>query len=288
MLDYAANVVAHWPAGEIRALFEERARASGREPEADVRAFLEVAPDDDSPDVVDDFWARVASNLASRQIRLVFVADLIPPELQRIVEFLNENLVRAEVLAVEVKQYVGAGRQTLVPRVIGRTATAEEVKQPASGTSRVARSWTEAEFLEAAHSAGPETERLVRAGLEWLSAHEAPVLIGRGKYGPLYLHAQNAAGDLVKIANVNATGTMMLSYDTLVKSAPFDTTAERLEANGRFNAIPGVHLDDHYATDATWPSIRTGILAADANRRAFFGVLDWIASRLLEPPPRQS
>ena len=84
---------------------------------------------------------------------------MIPPELQRIVEFLNENLVRIEVLAVEVKQYVGEGRQTLVPRVIGRTAVAEDVKQTSSGASRVARNWTEPEFLEAAAATGGPAAR---------------------------------------------------------------------------------------------------------------------------------
>ena len=50
---------------------------------------------------------------------MVFVADIIPPELQRIVEFLNGQMDPAEVLAVEIKQFVGSDIQTLVPRVIG-------------------------------------------------------------------------------------------------------------------------------------------------------------------------
>ena len=37
-------------------------------------------------------------------------------------EFLNAQMDRIEVLAVEVKQFKGDSRQTLVPRVIGRTA----------------------------------------------------------------------------------------------------------------------------------------------------------------------
>jgi hypothetical protein len=286
MLDYAANVVEHWPAGQIRALFEERARASGSDPDAQVRALLEVAPDDEGTDVVGDFWVRAASNLATRQIRLVFVADVIPPELQRIVEFLNENLVRTEVLAVEVKQYVGQGRQTLVPRVIGRTATAEEVKATASGTSH--RSWTETEFLDAAHSAGLEAERLVSASLEWLAEHGVPVTIGRGRFGPLYLSSRNALGDLVDIADVNSVGRVELLYARLAKSPPFDAKSERLEANLRFNKIPGVNLAERPAIDATWPSIRPEALAGDDNRRAFLAVLDWVAGRLAESKPSES
>ena len=76
---------------------------------------------DDTPDV-DGFWEKVATNLDARRIRLLFVADKIPDELTRVVEFLNEQMQNIEVLAVEVKQFRGESMQTLVPRVIGRTA----------------------------------------------------------------------------------------------------------------------------------------------------------------------
>ena len=50
----------------------------------------------------------------------------------------------AEVIAIEVKQYVGPdGLRTLVPRVIGETAAAEARKG-----SREKRQWDEATFLE--------------------------------------------------------------------------------------------------------------------------------------------
>jgi hypothetical protein len=142
MLDYAANVVAYWPGAQLRRLFEDRPRADGASPDEEVIRLLELPelPEDGSAHAVDEFWERAAGNLAARKLRLLFVADVIPPELQRIVEFLNENLVRAEVLAVEVKQYVGEGRQTLVPRVIGRTAAADDLKEAAGGASRVVRS----------------------------------------------------------------------------------------------------------------------------------------------------
>jgi hypothetical protein len=59
---------------------------------------------------------------------MLFVADETPPELQRIVEFLNEQMQAAEVLAIEIKQYVGEGHKTLVPRLIGQTAKAQATK----------------------------------------------------------------------------------------------------------------------------------------------------------------
>lgn len=38
---------------------------------------------------------------------MVFVVDLIPNELKTIVEFLNEQMDPADVLAVEINQYIG-------------------------------------------------------------------------------------------------------------------------------------------------------------------------------------
>jgi hypothetical protein len=59
---------------------------------------------------------------------MVFVADIIPPELRRIVEFLNGQMDPAEVLALEVRQFVGQGLKALVPKVVGQTAVAQRAK----------------------------------------------------------------------------------------------------------------------------------------------------------------
>ena len=45
-------------------------------------------------------------------------------ELKTIVEFLNVQMDPAEVFVVELKQYVGEGLKTLVPRLVGQTAEA--------------------------------------------------------------------------------------------------------------------------------------------------------------------
>jgi hypothetical protein len=59
----------------------------------------------------------------------VFVSDVIPPELGRVIEFLNERMSPTEVVGVEIKQYVGQGNfTTLVPRVVGQTEQARTQK----------------------------------------------------------------------------------------------------------------------------------------------------------------
>ena len=114
LLEYAAHAAQTWTADELRRTFEE----SSDDPDAVLAALLQV---DDEPDA-DVFWENVATNLTARRLRLLFIADEIPDPLEQVVKFLNEQMPRIEVLAVEIKQFRGESSQTLVPRVIGRTA----------------------------------------------------------------------------------------------------------------------------------------------------------------------
>lgn len=116
MLEYAAHAARTWTADTLRHAFEE----STDDPGAELGKLLQ--PDGDEEPDADGFWERVATNLAAGRLRLLFVADDIPDELARVVEFLNAQMPGIEVLAVEIKQFKGDSRQTLVPRVLGRTA----------------------------------------------------------------------------------------------------------------------------------------------------------------------
>lgn len=128
MLDYAANAVVHWPIEKIRAKYETY--CTENEVDADEKLIELIGEELE----IEDFWQKVKTNLQARKIRMVFVADLIPSELKRVVEFLNEQMDPAEVIAVEIKQYVGESVKTLVPRVIGQTQSAENRK--ASGIKK--------------------------------------------------------------------------------------------------------------------------------------------------------
>lgn len=119
MLDYAANAVVYWPIDRIRAQFEANCQVRGRQAEEVLGEFLGGNLDQE------DFWQNAKTNLQAGKVRLIFVADEIPAELRRIVEFLNAQTDPAEVLAVEIKQYVGQRLRALVPRVIGQTAEAQ-------------------------------------------------------------------------------------------------------------------------------------------------------------------
>ena len=119
MLDYAANATNVWSERDMRRIFEE----NSDDPDSEIGSLLQ---EDEDPDI-DGFWEQVATNLAANRLRLLFVADQIPNELERVVKFLNEQTRdNLEVLAVEIKQYPGTFGDALVSRVIGQVDATEE------------------------------------------------------------------------------------------------------------------------------------------------------------------
>ena len=172
MLDYAANGVVYWPPERIRASFEANCQIQGIVPE---QALMERLGESVDPE---QFWQQVATNLQLGRIRMLFVADKIPTELQRIIEFLNVQMTPAEVLAVEIKQFVGQGLKTLVPRVIGLTVEAQKNKTLAS---RGSRQWDESSFIQALEAQGETNQvEIVKKMLAWAQDKELFVWWGKG------------------------------------------------------------------------------------------------------------
>ena len=95
------------------------------------------------------------------------MADEIPAELRRVVEFLNQQMDPAEVLAVEIKQYVSQTSElkTLIPRVIGQSVEAQQKKSTAS--SAHARSDEEAFFEDLVARQGTDIVTSVRKVQDW-------------------------------------------------------------------------------------------------------------------------
>jgi hypothetical protein len=144
MLDYAANAVAYWPVAMTRNLLERRCAVNEQDP---VVALSEALGNDID---YESFWERVKTNMLAKRIRLLFVADSVPLELRRIVEFLNEVTDPLEVLALEVRQFVGQDQRVLVPRIYGQTQDAAQRKRPAPGPATTLQQFL-SEWDETAH-----------------------------------------------------------------------------------------------------------------------------------------
>lgn len=124
MLDYAANGTEYWTMERLRQSAAETSRKSNRSLDDDILTLLESQEKSD----IEVYWKLVETNLRCGKVRLVFVSDSIPKELRRLVEFLNEQMMDTEVLAVEIKQFIGEQQKAIVPRVIGLTESARSVK----------------------------------------------------------------------------------------------------------------------------------------------------------------
>jgi hypothetical protein len=128
------------------------------------------------------FWQAVGTNLREGLIRLVFVADEIPASLQRLVEFLNEQMPRVEVLAVEIRQYRADGSSSgaLVSRLVGQTARAQAAKERSVSPSPVRRSarWTIDDVLKSVAQVGKDATAVAGVVCDWATAHPYIRIIG--------------------------------------------------------------------------------------------------------------
>ncbi len=264
MLDYAANALSYWRVETIKARFE--AKCGEEDP---VKVIADALGSDD----LDRFWEQVSTNLAAGRLRLVFVADVIPSELRAIVEFLNEQMSPADVLAVEVRQYVddSGAHQTIVPRLIGETEAARRGK-----VHRHRASWDYLSWLSAyRESRGEEQAAVVERLLAWANEHEPTLEVGFGS-------AAKDPGAMVRIPG-RATlfglyrgggGRVEIHFRYLKSLPPFDDPDRLREIQARLQAITGVTLPDSKLDK--FPSFPAEALESAEGFDGFIETMDWV------------
>ena len=253
MLDYAANGSVFWTPEQLRNWFE------GDDPEgATDRLVTWLDPSEEEPEnVADAFWQAVGTNLREGQIRLVFVADEIPASLQRLVEFLNEQMPRVEVLAVEIRQYRAAGGTAgaLVPRLIGQTARAQAKKERPTSPARRSTRWTVEEVIEAVGLSGTDDGAVARVVRDWTAAHpHIKVTGGTGLSYPSFIVSVDSGRRTSRFRAVLALygsphgGRPMLEVRVkrMCRTRPYNRreTRERLVADLHGLGIPRLDAED--------------------------------------------
>lgn len=266
LLEYAANALDFWPAEIIRQRFEQGCQRRGTVPAKEIETLLGPTAS------VDEFWQQAKTNLDAQRIRMVIVADFIPPELQVIVEFLNGQMDRAEVLAVEIKQFVGPqGLKTLVPRVIGQSVEAERKK---SGSRVAGKQWDEASFFEDLRQRWGEKEiEAAKTILAWAKKNELRFAWGKGKNNGSFYPMLDYKDEPHYSVVVWTDGRVAIQFKEMMPRKPFDDERKRLELLDRLNKIPGVALPADAI--ALYPSIPLASIADDAAMKAFLAVWDW-------------
>jgi len=268
MLDYAANAVAYWSAEEIKAKFESRCKNEGLDPEAELSNFLGGVQD------VSAFWQSVKTNLQAGRVRLLFIADEIPTELRRVVEFLNTQMDPAEVLAIEVKQYVGENLQTLVPRVVGQTETARQKKKVDRGETR---QWDQSSFFsELSQRRGEQEASVARRLLDWAKNHGLRVWWGQGKKDGSFFPSYISSLGQHLLFSVWTYGSVELQFQHM-KTPPFADEVKRKELAQRLSAI-GVSTPEEALKRR--PTFGLSLLLVPDHLETFVGAFDWVLSEI--------
>jgi hypothetical protein len=263
MLDYAANSASYWPGDRMRSRFYESCGQEGKDAASALAAFLGEESDPEA------FWATANENLKDGRVRLLFVADSIPKELRRVVEFLNERMSPTEVLAVEVARYEGGGIATHIPRVIGQTVEAQLGKgtRPRQGARR---KWDEASFFaDAKERLQPEVLSGVTQLYRFLAANSEirwGTGAAAGSASPLFGEFQRTAP-----FSLYSNGNILLKLSWLDRPEEIEfgkTYAARLlDAGIPADTAPG---SDRTLEPADWLPRLDAII--DSTR----GILDWL------------
>lgn len=268
MLDYAANAVVYWPVEAIRTQFEVNCEVQGLEPEQVLGEFLGADADEEQ------FWQKAKTNLQAGRIRIVFVADEIPAELRRIVEFLNAQMDPAEVLALEIKQYIGEGLKTLVPRVIGQTAEAQQKK---SSARREVRQWDESSFFPELERRDADEAEVARKILKWANTKRLPIAWGKGKQaGSFYPSLEERPA--YSLIGVWTSGYVSIHFGYMQNFQPFSDETKRLELLRRLNEMSGVAIPADAIT--RFPSITLSTLKDEVILQQFLETLDWVVQEI--------
>jgi len=266
LLEYAANSMSYWPVEAIKAEFEGRCEKEDLDPYIELTDSVVLDGDPDA------YWQRVETNLRAGRLRLVFVADVIPRELRKIVEFLNEQMTQTDVFAVEVKQYTGEGHRSLVPRIIGQT----ERKRTSKASSE---RWTETAFMRCTEETGSAADaETARHLLEWARSRDLHIYWGSGRRGsfvPSFLHGARKHQLFAVWCN---SSSVELYFRYYRNKPPFTSEERRIEIVQKLNRIEGVDLGDDAARRL--PTIPLSVLLTDAGFHSFVDTMEWMIEEI--------
>lgn len=276
MLEYAANAGVYWPIESIIAQFEANCRDRGRDPEQVFESFLGSDADEEL------FWQKVKTNLQAGKVRLVFVGDRIPSELRQVVEFLNEQMDPAEVLAVELKQYASEeeGLRTLVPRVIGQTV---EAKLKKSSSTRERRRWDETSFFQEFRiRRGEDEANMARRIYEWAQSQPSvEVQWGTGEtYGGFVTQLKQKGEQSHELFRVGIWGGLEISSQSYADRTPFDLPEEWAKLRAQFSSI-GLALPVE-RTETRFPYLRLSTLQDEFSLNQVLETFNWVVQEIQE------
>jgi hypothetical protein len=277
ILEYAANVCAFWSAEKVRSAFERNVNGKVD----DAGAYLETVLGLPAGGY-DNYWQSLQANLDQNRLRLVIVADKIPVETLRIIEYLNRQMVNTDVFAVTVSQFVGGDVRTLTARLLNPSVA--ETQRKASSL-RAGAPWTRERFYDALLASQPPEAAAVMQSIEaWATTkRQVELSFGSGTQdGSIRIAFRTNPGPQgsrtgadVVFLTLWTYGSIEVDLEYIAKFAAFREDAARSDLVRRLNEIG---CDIPQESIRKRPNISWTLLNHAGNTRRFIEVQDWVVT----------
>lgn len=228
VLEFAANISDLWPLPMTRFSFLQNCATKGVLPEQILHLYLNVVGDQES------YWQRLQTNLLAGRLRLILATGHLAEEQRRTVEFLNRQLSPLEVLAVEIKQFLGDGVVTVTSRVYGQKREADRAfRQPG-------QVWEQPPFLHrVASQHGPDVAWMVKRVINWAESRQLRCWWGRNEADASFFPFCEHNGEIYWLFSIWASGRVEIPFGLISERGPFAAAAKRQELAERISVITG-------------------------------------------------
>jgi hypothetical protein len=276
LLDYAGSFRIDWTIERLAERWERTERDRQRDPASSMVSFLETTGFDSA----DDLWTAVGTNIAANRLRLLFVADRLPPRLVRIIEYLNEQMGQTEVLGVEIRprqpDHANSIERMFSVSIRGATAAASsKERQPSERQSLddFVRVLTEYH--------GPEEAHQVRSFLEATAEQLGGFLtVGTAVKNPaVYVNVRTRAGDTYwPLAIRPRQGRVVLQLRWMAHRPGFQEEDDRRDLRDRMADATGASLTNGQLNGFPW--FPAALVADEGRQAAVLEVLRWVHDRV--------
>ena len=226
VFEYAANGHYYWTKEMLRDYAEQAATGKRMSLEEAIRALQPA--DSDSPDA---YFERLQENLREGQVRIVFFMEESPMELRSVVDFLNKQMERSEVLLVEARQYSRNGSRIVVPMLFGYTEEARQVKRSVTVTTAGSRRKCDKTtfFADARQKLTPTDLQSVEVFYARCLEMGFEIGWGTGKDNGSFTVKESAISRK-SLLQVTSYGALSLNFGWLKGSEPAERARDRLKA----------------------------------------------------------
>jgi len=146
VFEYAANGHYYWTKDLLRDFADKTAVQRGTTVDESLAALRPTEVETE-----DAFFQKIEDNLREGQLRIVFFLEDSPMELRSLVDFLNKQMERSEILIVEARLFERDGQRWVVPVLFGYSEESRRVKRMVTvsneTTRREKREWDEASMF---------------------------------------------------------------------------------------------------------------------------------------------